>query len=612
MHLLFSLVLSAALSICAFSQGLSYSGTPAPLNNVTISLQGTPNQPYILAASDSAGPTVVAPLGTFELGYPPVLLAGAVPGFPFTPSLDAQGNVSLTLGIPFNTSLVGETWWFQGVYFDPTSPYGLSKTNGIHFTVADPLLAPTVTSVTPNTGPAAGGNTVAIFGSNFLPGGTTVTFGNSPMLNMVVATPTLITGQVPQGVAGASVPVTVSTVIGGPAVLGNGYTYQGNFPPVIASVSPEHAPITGGVAITLVGQGLGPGTSVYANGVFVAPISQSNTQFVGILPPTANPGYASLLAFSPNGVAATSTSFRYTAVYDFGTGADGVFAPTSNTQLNTAQNGGVFNFTSVTIPAGVTVRGVGPNPLIIKCTGTITINGVLDVSGEDGNWFPVVDPSVAQSAVVMQGGSGGYAGGGYGSTGVPSSSNHAILFVASLPQGPGAHPSSAVFGTYASGASCGNCVPTTYGSPTLSFLVGGSGAGGGYAFLNSGGIYSPTRIASGGGGGGAVSLQSAGMNVAGRILANGGNGVLVNTNPFANYSGSSYAGSGGAIRIMSASPVLVMLDSLQTRSGLIIRDQLTPPQPPLADQSGRGRWAIYSWNGTISYGVEGTTPPGTY
>ena len=46
--------------------------------------------------------------------------------------------------------------------------------------------------------------------------------------------------------------------------------------------------------------------------------------------------------------------------------------------------GGVFTFRNVHIPAGVTVRGTGSNPLILVCAGTITVDGTLSVHGGDG------------------------------------------------------------------------------------------------------------------------------------------------------------------------------------------------------------------------------------
>ncbi len=68
------------------------------------------------------------------------------------------------------------------------------------------------------------------------------------------------------------------------------------------------------------------------------------------------------------------------------TGLDGPFAPTANTTLALPPTG-VFNFTTVTIPAGVTVA-VTPNgantPVTILATGDVTIAGTLSVSGATG------------------------------------------------------------------------------------------------------------------------------------------------------------------------------------------------------------------------------------
>ncbi|MFG0319322.1 MAG: hypothetical protein ACF8XB_18775, partial [Planctomycetota bacterium JB042] len=78
-----------------------------------------------------------------------------------------------------------------------------------------------------------------------------------------------------------------------------------------------------------------------------------------------------------------------------GTGADGVFAPTSDTSIAT----GVFdpdlgvdvqkiwNFTSVSIPADVTVTAVGAFPLLVRSTGPVNIAGTLDVSGQSAETF---------------------------------------------------------------------------------------------------------------------------------------------------------------------------------------------------------------------------------
>ena len=57
------------------------------------------------------------------------------------------------------------------------------------------------------------------------------------------------------------------------------------------------------------------------------------------------------------------------------TGADGVFAPTASTTVPLPPSG-VFNFTTVTIPAGVTVtfaRNAANTPVTILATGDVTV-----------------------------------------------------------------------------------------------------------------------------------------------------------------------------------------------------------------------------------------------
>ncbi len=46
----------------------------------------------------------------------------------------------------------------------------------------------------------------------------------------------------------------------------------------------------------------------------------------------------------------------------YGNGAHGALAPVTDVTLDTTANGGVFQFTSITIPAGVTVHLTGSNP----------------------------------------------------------------------------------------------------------------------------------------------------------------------------------------------------------------------------------------------------------
>jgi len=71
--------------------------------------------------------------------------------------------------------------------------------------------------------------------------------------------------------------------------------------------------------------------------------------------------------------------------------------------------GGVFHFRDIIIPAGVTVKGVGSNPLVLTATGRIEIDGVIDVSGEDGT-----DDNTFDFAFMPTPGGRGGPGGGRG------------------------------------------------------------------------------------------------------------------------------------------------------------------------------------------------------
>jgi len=71
------------------------------------------------------------------------------------------------------------------------------------------LPAPTVSSVSPNTGPTSGGTPVTITGTNFQ-AGATVTFGALPAVNVVVVSSTSITANTPLGPVSSPLAVDVS------------------------------------------------------------------------------------------------------------------------------------------------------------------------------------------------------------------------------------------------------------------------------------------------------------------------------------------------------------------------------------------------------------------
>lgn len=239
------------------------------------------------------------------------------------------------------------------------------------------------------------------------------------------------------------------------------------------------------------------------------------------------------------------------------TGADGAFNPTVNTVLQLPPNG-IFNFTSVNIPTGITVKfakNAGNTPVILLATGDVTLAGTIDISGSSSPDVGTAgDGNVGDDGQTGVGGPGGYDGGRGGFTGTNRRGGDGL--------GPGGGVAGAAaggncagsllsgggggFGTVGVNGFCGNSVPAlggpSYGSPQLLPLIGGSGGGGGFggtSFAGSGG----------GGSGGAILIAASGTaTVSGSLLANGGMSGASSGTGAGSRGG---AGSGGAIRVIA-------------------------------------------------------------
>lgn len=255
------------------------------------------------------------------------------------------------------------------------------------------------------------------------------------------------------------------------------------------------------------------------------------------------------------------TNMSMAAYISDSTGVDGAFNPTTSQAVQLPSNG-VFNYTSVNIPSGVTItykKNASNTPVTIFASGDVTIAGVIDVSAT----APLDAGDIGSPGLA---GPGGYNGGRGGQAGGDSSNwidGLTGFTIGRAGVGPGggmpgpflrsgvySGPSVASGGGGAFGtapAAPANVCPTTpgvvYGNLTLLPLIGGSGGGGG-----AGGSVFPGL--GGGGGGGAILIAASGtINVTGSILANGGATLRSNNNGRGGLGGG---GSGGAIRLIAS------------------------------------------------------------
>src|SRR5690606_12334560 len=104
-----------------------------------------------------------------------------------------------------------------------TNPDGQSATLNNGFTY-ETAASPTISSVSPSSGPTTGGTSVTIVGTNFAPG-VAVTFGGNNATNIVRVNATTITARTPARASAGSVAVVVRNSDNQQAQLNGGFTY---------------------------------------------------------------------------------------------------------------------------------------------------------------------------------------------------------------------------------------------------------------------------------------------------------------------------------------------------------------------------------------------------
>jgi len=115
------------------------------------------------------------------------------------------------------------------------------------------------------------------------------------------------------------------------------------------------------------------------------------------------------------------------AAYESGsTGADGALSPQVDTTLQLPEDG-VFNFTTVTIPSGVTLsftQNATNTPVVILASGDITIEGSINLNGSQGSDTAAKgDGNLGDDGLPGQGGPGGFDGGAGGTVESPLGGN---------------------------------------------------------------------------------------------------------------------------------------------------------------------------------------------
>ncbi len=274
----------------------------------------------IFAASGSAATSVTVKGTNFALGdsvdfgttsSPSVTVVSPSTITAFAPRSPTAGTVDVTVSGPSGTSATS-----------PADQFTYS---------AHPLPAPTVTAVSPASGPSAGGTQVTVNGSNFA-SGDTVAFGTTAATGVTVTSATSLSATAPAGTG--TVDVTVSGPSGTSATSpADQFTYSAHPPPAptVTAVSPASGPSAGGTQVTVNGSNFASGDTVAFGTTAATGVTVTSATSLSATAP-AGTGTVDVTVSGPSGTSATSAADRFTYVSSPPPPSISAVGPVSNSQ----------------------------------------------------------------------------------------------------------------------------------------------------------------------------------------------------------------------------------------------------------------------------------------
>ena len=221
------------------------------------------------------------------------------------------------------------------------------------------IVTPTVSGVSPSSGPTSGGTAVTITGTNFA-SGATVTFGTQAATNVVVTNSTTITATTPAGSAGA---VTVTVTVGGQSgSLSSGFTYVAT--PTVSAVSPSSGPTSGGTAVTITGTNFVSGATVKFGTATATNVAVTNSTTITATTPAGSAGAVTVTVTVSGQSGSLASGFTY------------IVTPTvSSVSPNTGPVGGgtVVTITGTNFASGATVTFGAQAATNVTVTNSTTI-----------------------------------------------------------------------------------------------------------------------------------------------------------------------------------------------------------------------------------------------
>lgn len=268
---------------------------------------------------------------------------------------------------------------------------------------------PSVTSVSPVSGPTTGGTSVVISGADFTDA-TAVRFG-STSASFTVNSATSITAVSPAGSAG-TVHITVTTPAGtSPLNISDLFSYLNA--PSVTSISPTTGTISGGTSVTITGTDFTDATAVSFGGIPAASFTVNSATSITAVSPAGSAGTVNVTVTTAGGTSATSSADEFTYVSpptvtnvspNTGPTAGGTSVTITGTDFSgaTAVSFGATPATSFTVNSATSITAVSPagSAGIVNVTVTTT-SGTSTTSSADE--FTYVAPPTITSVTPATG-----------------------------------------------------------------------------------------------------------------------------------------------------------------------------------------------------------------
>ncbi len=253
---------------------------------------------FALSLHDDGSATVEGPMGVRTLDgcvYEGNQLAG-----------DVELNASLNVSLGGTFALVDEE--VPGEECAATEnvsvEVGAEEEGRINVQLVAPP-PPSVTGLSPGSGPKAGGTTVTITGTH-LEEASKVTFGSDEATSFTVDSPTSITAVSPPGEGTVAVTVTSPSGTSSAGGAGDQFTYG----PAVSAIEPDHGPASGGSTVTITGVNLGEASAVTFGTTPAASFTPvSPTSITAVSP--AGTGTVDVTVTTPEGTSPVSAADRF-------------------------------------------------------------------------------------------------------------------------------------------------------------------------------------------------------------------------------------------------------------------------------------------------------------